>query len=355
MSHLRRLFLAACIAATVIAASAPGAAHQKLVGVIQAQSVPQSGTVTVLLKLEVRALMSTLELGEIADDDPRLLTTDQGRHKVLDLLRRTHELEAWKGVCERDKIERFELTPSGAWLDVQTRYRCPKPVHYVMVRLDTLLDEEGHRIVGHFDAGDGAEKVVYNRRARKHFLLFDEELALPAATATTAPPHQSEKPPLSTLLLHPELGLLVLVLAGAVGTRRRRALLAACALGVGVGTVGILAATGAHWVPVQAGLVGLVLVGGLAARALIQGEELASWDLAIAGAAALVVAAAAGRDGVTGALGSPLSGLLVYFGVGAVGLVGTALGAMPKAREVLGFGVIAAIVFLGAGEAFRLI
>ena len=320
-------------------------AHQRLVGVIQATAVPGANRVTILLKLEVRALMAQVGLGEIADDDPRLLVTDKGRHLVLDLLRRTHEVESWSGVCERDRIDRLELTPSHAWLDIQITYRCPAPMHYVMVRLDTLLDEEGHRIVGDFDAGGGPERVLYNRRARRHFLLFD------AAPPVEAPPPPVQAPPRWTpVLLHLELGLLIVVLAGGVGERRRRGLLAGAAMGIGVLAVALGAWSGRQWVPALSGLLGLVAVAGLCARGLVLRRAFSRADIVAAAFAAVLAGLAAARDGI-----ADPAGVGVYAAVAVVGFAGLGFGAGVRGRQALGFGCLALLIFLGVGEAFRVV
>jgi hypothetical protein len=334
-----------CLALTC----APASAHQRLVGVIQAQGSADNPQVTVLLKLDVRALMTELKLGEIADDDPRLLVTDNGRHEVLHLLRRTHALESWSGVCERDKIERYELTPSGAWLDVQIQYRCPTPMHYVQVRLDTLLDEEGHRIDGHFDASRGPEKVLYNRRARRHFLLFDE--VEPIAIPVPQPP--AEVGNRAAILLHPELWLLVLALAGAAGPRRRRTMPAVAAWILGCVSVGAAGALGAQQVPAAFGVVGLVVVGGVAARGLIL-RETRSLDIAVALLGAVFVGASAARDADLSAWGP--WGPWVFAALASIGMVGLALPEhAPRWRRALGFSTVALVLFLVVGEAFRLV
>ena len=364
-------------------------AHQRLVGMVDARATPDA--VLVLIKLDARMLLTTTGLAQgtgepssnlsehttaidaVSDGTrkkgqlgpaavgagPRELLTSRGKRAVWRLLRKTHWVESWKGRCVRVALDKYELTQDGAWLDIHARYHCASPRHYVLLHVQTLLEEPGHRIAVYLDSGDGdLQRRSYNHRVWDHFLLPEGEAdadivsAAEPVTAERLPPTPGAGLPL--MLARPEIFLLPLILIGSAGDLRLRfaaalgALLVAASVAAGLEAVPLT-----QWLAGPSTFIAMLGTGTLAARFLIWRVRF-SWVYATA--TGLVAAcggcAAAGAGGLSSGY-SPASLLVLLLAGTGAGLVGWLVGRGPRAwpRQAMALAVIAVLMAHAFAEA----
>ena len=160
-------FIVGSLLAAQCMATSVAESHPRRVGVVEAVASQSTGRVTILFKLEVQAVSDHLATAGARWNAP---TTAQGRRDVVALLNRSHELSSWSGPCTQQQTNRYGLSPSGRWIDVELEYLCPLPMEYVAIHVSLHLGEPGLRLAGRF----GKSRVVFNRRAQTHFLLFED-------------------------------------------------------------------------------------------------------------------------------------------------------------------------------------
>ena len=341
----------ALLLAFVLLLCAPAHAHQGAVGVVQAKLDPEG--VTVLLKFKAAPLLETVfprTPGAALD----ALTTPEGRNKVLDLLVETHSVTTPQAICERDAIELFQPAPSGKWFDIIIKYRCPGPYEEVRIKVETLLTEKDHRLMGTFEAAGELTRTVLTRRRPTFTFKLGPTPPQPEPKVdppAEAPEHRLEADLLS-LIAHGDLILFPLILLTAAGPRRMRAggaavgLFAALCTALWGHALGLDAAT-------FAGLAGLLGVGALLVRHHLMNTDLDRQDLLLVGLVGACIGVAASRAGGLALRGDLAVGLVTHGLVIALGLIaGAWLGERdsPRIRRAIGWVGVAVVIFLAIGE-----
>ncbi len=344
------------ILAVVVVMAGSAEAHEGAVGVVQAKVGP-GGQVLVLLKFKVESLVEAALPGGSGGVDA--LTTPEGRGAVLDLLVRTHSVEVPGGLCERDSVDRFEPAPSRVWFDIILKYRCPDDWEKITVRVETLLVESGHRLMGTFEQEGVVTRSVLTRRSPR-FVFKASGSQTAQVQPAAAPPQESPqvRSRWSHLLDHAEFFLLPLILLGGAVERRRAAAAAAASVVMALG-LGLTADLGATPPTAEViGLVGLLGVAALIVRHLLLEHPIDGFSAGMVVLVAACVGLGMARDGGLALEGSAALGGAVRGGlVGLSALVGLALGrwGTDRGRRVVAFAALGGIFSLAVGEIARIL
>ncbi len=229
----------------LLAFAAPAHAHPRSVGVFQAQLTDDGARV--LVKLDAPLLFEALALGPPEAYTPAALTQPEARHRALAYLAKHVRLESAQGLCERDAIDLYQLTPSEAYLDVIMSFHCARPRAFLRVTATPLLDGEGHRLKGTFAAGEHV--------ARRSLRQADATFTFTVDDPPPPPPPDPPPPHLPGPWI--ALGALALLPLAADAPRRQRLLDASTTLAFGLAAALSALAAGVEPHGVPLGVLGL--------------------------------------------------------------------------------------------------
>ncbi len=329
-------------------------AHRGPVGIVQARVTPSH--VVVLLKMRAPKLLAATFPEQGEEGSVSLLNTEEGKGRVLDLLLEDHSVKTDVSLCERDKIERFELTPSREWMDLIVHYRCPRPRRQVDITIQALLKDGRHHYVGQFVHPDGSVRDAFlSLQEPTYTYVLDEQAAAAKAAAASdvQAPAESEAVWVrwGWLLGRGDWGWVALVLrAAGAGERRWRwsaagvGLAAAVAMSFG----GLWGAPGA---PFYAGVVGMAVLAVSTWRHVLGQQPVERADVVMAALAGVGIGwAAGGAQGMHKA--TVWEALLLGLGVVLAAVAGHWISqrTSPRWRRGTAFVVFAVLVFLGVGE-----
>ena len=333
-----------CALILVLAIAGAAHAHDGAVGIAQAKVT--EGEALVLLKFRTSALLEKLYDDEAKDGS--VLASEDGRNKVLDLLVETHSVSTKQALCERDKIERFELTPSGKWFDIIIRYRCPRPHRTVRLKIATLLDGTNHRIMGSFESKGVVTKTILTRRRPTY--TFKLSVAPPKKNPPAAQPQVEQEVDdeiIEDVAAHFDLLLLGFFFLSVAAAIRIRLAAGAVLLTLIVSIWSLGVAFGQPFV-LLASFAGQIGLAALFFNHHIKGLKLVWGDLVLVGAVGLCVGVSI--SSTCELTGVPVLGLLSH---GAAVAVGVVLGAVlnrwegERFRRVTGWvGLVGAVVIL---------
>jgi len=312
--------------------AAPAVAHPRESGLLQAR-LTEDG-VEVLLKLDTRMLFDAVALGAPEAFDPLRLAEPTGRGRVMHLIAERVKITAATGLCERDSVDLFQLTPSQRHLDVIMTYHCAHPRQFVELTTTILLDDTGHFLSATF--ADQAGGVTHKRLKRSGQTFRFEVPNAPPPPAPELPPPPPRPSPTGT----PAWGLVLGLLVAALTWGRGRAPKAIGLAAASVVAASVGAGLALAWPPLTEAMAGpwepamhLVTAATLAAAGAVFGlrERGGGWAHL-----AWLVPGAVVAGAVVGGLASSAPAVWWVFGAGvavAAG-VGVAVGESSRWRTL---------------------